>query len=198
MNIKQLIAQRKQQIVESAGTVSDNTLDELARDELASDTITKITTICDKLDGMLKASGVSREWSTPPKYEYGPVNGMIAKFIIQWVYLPDTLKQLSGLVVPATAFTADSIADWGKLTTCTPLGVINAAIEPNPSSVAIQVEKAKFYLNLDYVDPVLTADQWAVKNVNASNRAAKKQAEIESAVLQDELNKELGLPSFTV
>ena len=198
MNIKEMIAQRKQQIVQSAGSVSDSTLNELARDELAVDSIKEITRICDKLDKMLKTSGVVREWSTPPKYEYGPVNGMIAKFITQWVYLPDALKQLSELNVPVTAFTADSVQDWGKLTTCTPLGVINSAIEPNLESVAIQIEKAKVYLNLDYVDPCLTQQEWKLKNTNASNRATKKQAEIESAILQDELDKELGLPSFTV
>ena len=197
-NIKDLIAQRKLSIAEASGTVSPSTIDELAKDELANDTITEITAICNTLDSMLKASGVSRDWSTPPKYEYGPVNGMVAKFITQWVYLPDTLKQLSGLSVPMTAFTDQSVQDWGKVTKCTPLGVITPAIEPNLTSVATQIEKVKFYLNLSYTEPCLTAEEWATKNTIATNRAETRRANIETAILEDELTKELGLPSFTV
>lgn len=197
-NTKALIAQRKLAIAEASGTVSPSTIDELAKDELANDTITSLTNTCNNLDSMLKASGIAREWSTPPKYEYGPVNGMIAKFITQWVYLPDTLKQLSGLTVPPTAFTAQSVDDWGKVTKCTPLGVITTAIEPNLASVAVQIEKVKFYLDLPYTEPCLTEEEWVTKNTLATNRAETKRATVESAMLEDELAKELGLPSFTV
>lgn len=196
--LQQLIASRKSAIVEASGNVSDSTIDELARNELAQDSIATITNICDNLDKMLKASGVPRDWSTPPKYEYGPVNGMIGKFITQWVYLPDALKQLSGLSVPVTAFTADSITDWGKLTRCTPLGAINESVRPDLASVATQVELVKVYLGLDYTEPVLDQAAWDIKEIRAANQATTKAAKLAEAELQNELSKELGLPSFTV
>lgn len=197
MNIQDLIAKRKS-VISAAVNVTEETIDELAKAELAEEAIKEITSICDNLDKMLKASGVVREWSTPPKYEYGAVNGMIGKFITQWVYLPDALKQLSGLNVPATAFNQDSITYWGKLTRCTPLGTLTEKIEPNLQNVATQIEMVKVYLNLQYTEPCLTQTEWSQKEVIAANKAAVKQATIQEALLEAEQNNLLGLPSFTV
>ena len=197
MNINELIAKRKS-VITAANTVAEETIDELAKAELAQDTIKTITDICDSLDKMLKASGVNRDWSTPPKYEYGSVNGHIGKFITQWVYLPDTLKKLSNLNVPVTAFTQDSVNDWGKLSRCTPLGTITEQILPNLQSVNTQIEMVKVYLNLHYTEPCLTQEEWNAKAEIANNKAITKQATIQEALLETEQNSLLGLPSFTV
>lgn len=197
MNINELIAKRKS-VITAANTVTEEAIDELAKAELAQDTIKTITDICDSLDKMLKASGVNRDWSTPPKYEYGSVNGYIGKFITQWVYLPDALKKLSNLNVPVTAFTQDSVNDWGKLSRCTPLGTITEQIAPNLQSVSTQIEMVKVYLNLHYTEDCLTESEWETKAKVAANKALTKQATIQEALLEAEQNSLLGLPSFTV
>lgn len=198
MNIKDLIAKRKAAIIAAADNVSDETINELAEAELAEDTIKQIGEICTNLDKMLKASGVSRDWSTPPKYEYGSVNGMIGKFVTQWVYLPDALKQLSGLNVPVTAFTQESANNWGKLARCTPLGTITEQIMPNLGDVNVQIEMCKVYLNLAYTEPCLTETEWLAKAEAAKTRAEGKAANIAAALVEAEQASLLGLPSFTV
>jgi hypothetical protein len=194
---KSKVASRKAALVQAA-EYSDAAIDELAKNELAEDTIKTLNDLCDRMDSLLKSSGVARDWKTTPAYAYGAVNGQIARFISQFVYLPDSLKALLGVDIPTTAFTQDSVAAWGKLTRCTPLGVVLDEVKPDLDNVAVQVEVLQAYLGLTYVEPVLTQAEWDVKEARAKLVAEKKAAEIRTAMLEEELNKELGVPSFTI
>jgi hypothetical protein len=197
MDIKTKIAQRKQALL-TAAEYSDTAIDQLAKNELAEDSIKILDNLCTKMDQLLKSSGVGRDWKVAPAYAYGNVNGQIARFIQQWVYLPDTLKSLLEVAIPTTAFTSQSIDSWGKLTRCTPAGTILEQVAPNLTDVSVQVEVLRAYLDLPFTEPVLTQAQWDEKEAIAKTRATKKAAEIETALLQDQLDRELGLPTFTI
>ena len=183
MNLKDKIAQRKAQLVASA-SFSDVALDQLARNELAEETVKTLLKVCNDLETLTKASGSGENWSITPKYEYGSVNGMIGKFIQQWVYLPDSLKQLSGLLIPVTAFTADSVADWGKLTRCTPLGELLSPVQPNLASVGLQCQLVQAYLGIPYIDPMLTQAEWDIKEAKAQVTAERKFLSIQQALTE--------------
>jgi hypothetical protein len=196
-DIKQLIANRKAALVQAA-EFSEAAIEELAKNELADESVKAITEICNNLDKLAKASGAANDWKVNPKWEYGTVNGMIGKFISQWVFLPDTLKTMSGLAIPASAFTAQSLEAWGKLTRCTPLGQILESVEPDLDQIQTQCQLVQVYLSLDYIDPVMTLDQWQVKEAKAVVTSSRKAAEIAKAVEEAEQAALLGLPSFTV
>ena len=183
MNIKDKIAQRKSQLIASA-SFSDKAVDELARNELADDTVKILSTICANLESLTQASGSGEDWKILPKYEYGSVNSMIGKFIQQWVYLPDTLKQLSGLTIPVTAFTADSVNAWGKLSRCTPLGELLPANNPDLDNVALQCQLVQVYLELPYIDPVMTQADWDVREAKAKQNAERKYLSIQQALAE--------------
>lgn len=197
MNIQDKIAQRKTQLTVAA-EFSESALDQLAIAELAEQTASIVNQKCDHIDTLLKSSGVQRDWKTHAKYEYGTSVGSIGRFIAQWIYLPDALKLLTGLSIPTTAFNSDMLDAWGRLSYCNALGVVTEATQPDLASVATQVEMVKYYLQLDYVEPVLTVEQWEHKQEIAKARSFKKQADISSAELDNELAKELGVPTFTI
>jgi hypothetical protein len=194
---KSKVMARKAALVQAA-EYSDAAIEELAKNELAEDNIKTLNDLCDRMDSLLKSSGVARDWKTGPAYAYGAVNGQIARFISQFVYLPDSLKALLGVDIPTTAFTQDSVAAWGKLTRCTPLGEVLDEIKPDLANVAVQVEVLQAYLGLTYVEPVLTQEEWDAKEARAKLVAEKKAAEIRTAMIEEELNRELGVPSFTI
>lgn len=197
MNYQDKLAKRKEAL-KTAAEFSDNALDQLARAELGDETINKIQEVCDNMDKLMKTQGISRDWKTHPKYEYGLVNGMIAKFITQFIYLPDALKSTIDIKVPKSAFTSEMLDDWGTLPYCTALGQIVPGTEPNFQSVQTQIEMVRAYLNLDYIDTLITPEQWKEKATIAQTKAEKKQADVEAALLEDSLERELGLPTFSV
>jgi hypothetical protein len=184
MNIKDRIAQRKETLL-AAAEYSDAAIDQLAEIELADETVKLLTDLCDKMHKLAKASNKD-QWETNPKWEYGPVNGMIFKFLSQWVYLPDLLKTHLDLQIPVTAFDSNTLAAWGKLTRCTPLGQLLPSEKPDLKQVAVQVEVIKAYLNLPYTPAVMSQEQWEEKEKVAKIKADTKAAEIELALLEAE------------
>jgi hypothetical protein len=121
---------------------------------------------------------------------------MIGKFIQQWVYLPDTLKQLSGLTIPVTAFTADSANAWGKLSRCTPLGELLPANNPDLDNVALQCQLVQVYLDLPYTDPVMTKADWDVREAKAQQTAERKYLSIQQAL--DEIDEAEDSDTFVI
>lgn len=194
---KDKVKARKEQLI-AAAEFSDSAIEALATNELAEDSINLLTDLCDKMHKASKSSGSAQDWETPQKWEYGPVNGMIGKFLTQWVYLPDTLKHHMGLNIPATAFTSATLDDWGKLTRCTPLGQILPSVTPNITSVAMQVELVKAYLDLPFVPAVMTEQEWQEREAIAAIKAESKALDIEEALLKDEEAKDNGEASFTI
>jgi hypothetical protein len=65
MNIKDKIAQRKAQLIASA-SFSDVALDQLARNELAEDSVKLLNTICTNLESLTQASGSGEDWKINP------------------------------------------------------------------------------------------------------------------------------------
>ena len=193
MNIKDKIAQRKQ-VLAVAAEYSDAAIDQLAEIELADDTVKILTELTDKMYKLAKA-GNSQQWQTNPKWEFGPVNGMIYKFLSQWVYLPDVLKTHMNVHIPVTAFDSNSLQVWGKLTRCTPLGQVLTAEVPDLDQVAIQLELVKAYLTLPYIPKVMSMEEWDVKETTAKIKADTKAAEIALALLEQEDDN---IPTFQI
>jgi hypothetical protein len=189
--------QARKETLTAAAEFSDSALDQLAQNELGQDSIDKLTELTDQMHKLVKA-GNSNTWETPPKWEHGPVNGMIGKFLSQWVYLPDALKSHMGLTIPATAFTAEDLQAWGKLTRCTPLGELLPSEQPDLDAVKLQVELVKAYLGLPYVPEVMSQEQWDKKEQLAEIKAQTKEATIAKALLEEEAAKEEGIATFTV
>ena len=192
------IAARKNQYLEATADFSEESLDQLVINQLGQDSINVLTNLCKLIDKQEKAAGITRDFDTAPKYEYGSVNGMIYKFLSKFVYLRSELKPALGLAIPDTAYTAEQLADWGKLTRVSPLGTVSAQIEPNLQSVQLQISTLKAYLDLPLVDTVLTEAQWTIKAERAAITAETKLERIRLAEEQLELDKALGLPTFTV
>ena len=192
------IAARKNQYLEATADFSEESLDQLVINQLGQDSINVLTNLCKLIDKQEKAAGITRDFDTAPKYEYGSVNGMIYKFLSNFVYLRSELKPALGLAIPDTAYTAEGLADWGKLTRVSPLGTVSAQIEPNLQSVQLQISTLKAYLDLPLVDTVLTEAQWTIKAERAAISAETKLERIRLAEEQLELDKALGLPTFTV
>ena len=192
------LANRKNQFLEATAEWSEESLDQLALKELGQDSIDKLKAIFTKIDKAEKAAGIVREYDTSPKYEYGAVNEQVYKFISKWVYLRSELKPAIGLSIPDTAFTADDLDNWGKLSRCSPLGAITEQIAPNLQSVKLQVDLVKAYLDLPYVDEIMTDAEWSLKAERSKINAETKQARIQLALLQAEEDAEAGLPVFTV
>jgi len=184
MSIKDRIDARKETLL-AAAEYSDAAIDQLAEIELADETVKLLTALCDKMHKLAKASNKD-QWETNPKWEYGPVNGLIFKFLTQWVYLPDLLKTHLNLQIPMTAFDSNTLTAWGKLTRCTPLGQVLPSEEPDLAQVAVQVEIIKAYLNLPYTPEVMYKEQWLEKEKIAKIKADTKSAEIELALLEAE------------
>lgn len=189
---------RKQTYLEATAEWSDDSLDQLAIKELGQDSLNKIKELCTKIDKTEKAAGIIREYDTAPKYEYGTINGTIYKLISKWVYLRSELKVAIGVEIPETAFTADDLEAWGKMSRCSPLGTISEQIAPNLQSVKLQIDLAKAYLDLPYVDSVLTQAEWDIKAERSAISAQTKQERIRLAEEQLDLDKAAGLPVFTV
>jgi hypothetical protein len=192
------IAARKNQYLEATADFSEESLDQLVINQLGQDSINVLTNLCKLIDKQEKAAGITRDFDTAPKYEYGSVNGMIYKFLSKFVYLRSELKPALGLAIPDTAYTAEQLADWGKLTKVSPLGNVSVQIAPNLQSVALQISTLKAYLDLPLVEPVLTEAQWTIKAERAAISADAKLERIKLAEEQLELDKALGLPTFTV
>jgi hypothetical protein len=192
------IAARKNQYLAATAEYNDEALDQLVANQLGQDSINTLTDLCKSIDKQEKLAGIVRDFDTSPKYEYGSINGMVYKFLSKWVYLRSELRPALGLVIPDTAYTADMLADWGKLTKVSPLGTVSTQIEPNLSSVQLQISTLKAYLDLPLVDSVLTEAQWEIKAERAAISADAKLERIKLALEQEELNKLLGLPTFTV
>lgn len=197
MKLQDKIKARKEEKLKAAAEFSDSALDALAEHSLAQDSIDILTELCDKMHKMVKSAN-SQAWEQNPKWEYGPVNGLIGKFLTQWIYLPDLLKEHMELNIPIAAFEASDLDAWGKLTRCTPLGDVLSASEPDLDSVSKQIEITKAYLDLPYTPSVITKEQWDKKEAIAKIRAATKANEIELAALEAESNKVEGIPTFTV
>jgi hypothetical protein len=192
------IAARKTQYLAATAEYSEESLDQLVINQLGQDSIGILQNLCKAIDKQEKLAGITRDFDTSPKYEYGSINGMVYKFLSKWVYLRSELRPALGLAIPDTAYTADMLADWGKLTRVSPLGTVSTQIEPNLSSVALQISTLKAYLDLPLIEPVLTEAQWQIKAERAVISADAKLERIKLAKEQEELNKLLGLPTFTV
>lgn len=192
------LANRKNQYLEATAEWSDESLDQLALKELGQDSIDKLKAVFTKIDKTEKAAGIVREYDTSPKYEYGAVNGQIYKFISKWVYLRSELKPAVGVTIPDTAFTADDLESWGKLSRCSPLGTISEQFAPNLASVKLQIDLVKAYLDLPFTDEVMTDAEWSLKAERSKINAESKQARITLALQQAEQDAEAGLPVFTV
>jgi hypothetical protein len=189
---------RKSQYLAATAEYSEESLDQLVVNQLGQDSINVLTNLCKLIDKQEKAAGISRDFDTSPKWEFGSVNGMIYKFLSKFVYLRSELKPALGLSIPDTAYTAEQLADWGKLTKVSPLGNVSVQIAPNLQSVALQISTLKAYLDLPLVEPVLTEAQWTIKAERAAISADAKLERIKLAEEQLELDKALGLPTFTV
>ena len=192
------LAARKVQFLEATADFSEESLDQLVINQLGQDSINIINDLCKAIDKQEKAAGISRDFDTAPKWEYGSVNGMIYKFLSKYVYLRSELKPALGLTIPETAYTAEGLAVWGKLTKVSPLGTVSTQIEPNLSSVTLQINTLKAYLDLPLVEAVLTEAQWTIKAERAATNAETKLERIRLAQEQLETDKALGLPTFTV
>ena len=196
MNIQDKIAQRKAQLT-AAAEYSDKAIDQLAQIELGQDSINVLSELCSQMDKMVKKQNADA-YNTNPKWEYGPVNSMIGKFISQWVYLPDILKDHMGLDIPATAFSAADVEAWGKLTRCNPLGEVLHSIPPDLESVAIQVELVKAYLKLPFTAEVMTQEQWENKERVAKVKSLTKSQEIDLALKESNYDDLHGIPTFQI
>lgn len=189
---------KKAAYLEATAEFSETSMDELVQDSLAQDSITILKDLCNKIDKVEKAAGITREYDTSPKHEYGVVNGLAFKFISKFVYLRSELKDSLGLGIPESAFSAESLEAWGKMRRCSPLGTISEQIAPNLSSVAVQLDKLKAYLNLPYTESVMSQAQWDIKAERAAISADKKLETIKLAEEQLILDQAEGLPTFTV
>jgi hypothetical protein len=189
---------RKTQYLEATAEYSEESLDQLVVNQLGQDSINILADLCKAIDKQEKAAGITRDFDTAPKWEYGAVNGMIYKFLSKFVYLRSELKPALGLAIPDTAYTAEQLADWGKLTKVSPLGNVTVQLTPNLESVALQVSTLKAYLDLPLIEPVLTEAQWTIKAERAAITAETKLERIKLAQEQLEADKANGLPTFTV
>jgi hypothetical protein len=189
---------RKSQYLEATADYSEESLDQLVTNQLGQDSINIINDLCKLIDKQEKLAGITRDFDTSPKWEYGPVNGMVYKFLSKFVYLRSELKPALGLAIPDTAYTAEALADWGKLTKVSPLGTISTQIAPNLQSVQLQISTLKAYLDLPLVEPILTEAQWTIKAERAVISADIKLERIKLAKEQLEADKANGLPTFTV
>jgi hypothetical protein len=192
------IAARKNQYLEATADFSEESLDQLVINQLGQDSINILANLCKLIDKQEKAAGISRDFDTSPKWEFGSVNGMVYKFLSKFVYLRSELKPALGLSIPDTAYTAEQLADWGKLTKVSPLGNVSVQIAPNLQSVALQISTLKAYLDLPLVEPVLSEAQWQIKAERAAITAETKLERIKLAQDQLEADKANGLPTFTV
>jgi hypothetical protein len=197
-NLLAKLAARKNQYLEATADYSEESLDQLVVNQLGQDSINILADLCKLIDKQEKLAGITREYDTSPKYEYGTVNGMVYKFLSKFVYLRSELKPALGLTIPDTAYTAEQLADWGKLTKVSPLGNVTVQIVPNLESVALQVSTLKAYLDLPLVEPILTEAQWTIKAERAAITAETKIERIRLAQDQLEADKANGLPTFTV
>ena len=192
------LAARKTAYLEATAEYSEESMDQLVQDSLAQDSITILKGLCAQIDKAEKMAGIIREYDTSPKYEYGPVNGLAYKFISKYVYLRSELKDQLALGIPESAFTAEGLEAWGKLRRCSPLGTISEQVAPDLNNVSIQLDKLKAYVNLPYIESVMTQTAWEIKAERASISADKKLETIKLAEEQLILDQAEGLPTFTV
>ena len=177
--------------------ISDSTLDMLANVELESDFINKVEGYCSTLELLRKTSGVANDWKVQPKYHFGSL-GLLAKFLTLWVYLPDALKEVSGLSIPLNAFKAEDLDAWGSPTYCTKAGQVVPLVRPDFEAVKVQAEMLRIYLNLGVMPKMLTDQQFDKIERRAYDRAYKAEAEIALANEKVSQAKALGLATFVV
>lgn len=177
--------------------VGESTVEMLAQIEMNQDFIAKVEGYSQQLELLKQTSGSGNDWKVHPAYHFDSL-GQLKRLLSLWIYLPDTLKTLSGLPIPHTAFNSDSLEAWGSLPYCDALGVEHEGTEPNFEDVVSQAEVLKVYLTLNWLPKVLTQEAWDKKKVIAKAKSLRKGADIRSAMLDEEIKTELGLPSFTV
>lgn len=209
MKLKDIIAQRKtNRESESMAKLETNEklIDHMVNDALVSDWTKEVADQTEQLEALRKVSGIPSEYKTYPRWDFGPV-GVAYSFLSTWVYLPDALKEISGLDIPVSAFTTQDLEAWGRLPSCSPMGDLRnfdldtkePTMVPDLDRVKLAVDKLQAYLGLpcDCLSyPSL--DDWLKLAKLQAVKAEKKSGDIQQALNEAEQQTENGELTFKI
>lgn len=209
MNLKNIIAQRKTARQSEAVTKlesNDKLVDSLVADALVSDWTKEVADQTEQLEALRKVSGIPSEYKTYPRWDFGPV-GIAYSFLSTWVYLPDALKEISGLDIPVSAFTTQDLEAWGRLPSCSPMGELRnfdlstkePTMEPDLDRVKLVVDKLQAYLGLP-CDCLAypSSEDWTKLARLQAVKAEKKANDINQALSEAEHQSAQGELTFKI
>jgi hypothetical protein len=174
---------------------SESVIQKQAAAELALEYITNMANLTAELVSLKKsvAAQDGGDMAPFPSYSLGMAGHMLP-VLSTWVYLPDVIKQISGLGIPSTAFTTEDLLKWGNHTYFSVKH--NKVMQPNrPNFEALtqQVTLLSAYLGLGYIPEVASPAVWEAKEVQAIVKADLRASQY--ALLDQQVEDELDHPS---